>query len=483
MTPVSSTQSQDPPHSNDAETAILGGLLFEDNKLREVKEMLRPEHFYSTRHKLIYTAMLELHDKKTAIDEVTVCDLLTRKKQLEEAGGLPKLAELRGEVATAANIMYYTGIVKRFAVLRNMIKATTDITAKSYRSPENIEEFLAESERNIREVTDAQIDNQTHIWTAAELADCALKDLYRAKSLNDVGKSAGTPTFSPRFNELLPEGGLGRGQIYVVAAWSSDGKSAFIRQSILYQAMHGHPVYLASGEDDHRLAARGFISLMADVRNTAWKGNYSDEEEDKICSATEEFAKLPIYFDDGHLTSKVVKTMTIENTAATAYRLKKAHNITGVYLDWTDHFHTAQRFDSDIAKTKYILKVVKGIAKENSIFSVLVHQFKKREGPKVGRPTNNDLIGSTRLWNDADCIVLLYRPARHGDIAFTKHCIERFDCGYTDQISSDGKLKDKPFIKDNFTHIEITKNRAGPIGRFCMGWNGPTTQFLGDYPG
>jgi len=131
-----------PPHSLEAERAVLGAILLERESLPKAVELLQALDFYKEGHRKIFHAMLGLFERNEPVDLLTVSEELRRRTELEEVGGPAALAGLVEEAATAAHLLSYGGIVREKAVLRELIRISTEIIGQSYEAREPVDKLL-----------------------------------------------------------------------------------------------------------------------------------------------------------------------------------------------------------------------------------------------------------------------------------------------------------------------------------------------------
>ncbi len=129
------TLSRQPPYSEDAEQAVLGGILLNPDRLADAQELLEPEDFYRRSNQLIFAAMNSLNDREINIDVVSVKEELERDNHLDDVGGVAYMAELADAVPTSTNVGYYAKIVNDKATMRRVIQAAQTIAAKGYDAP------------------------------------------------------------------------------------------------------------------------------------------------------------------------------------------------------------------------------------------------------------------------------------------------------------------------------------------------------------
>jgi len=143
-----------PPQNLDAEQSILGGILLDNNALNNVLEILGMDDFYSEAHRKIFSAILVLYEKNEPSDLITLSSILRDNGHLEGVGGDVYLTSLVDGVPSAANIAYYSKIVKEKSILRGLIGAATDILNKSYDAGSDIDTVLDEAEHAVFEISE-----------------------------------------------------------------------------------------------------------------------------------------------------------------------------------------------------------------------------------------------------------------------------------------------------------------------------------------
>src|SRR5512139_2719011 len=151
-----------PPQSIEAEMSILGGILLDNDAINRVLDILLPEDFYRESHRKIMRAMIELNEHREPCDLITLTTVLKKRGELEEVGGGAYLATLVDYVPTAANIAYYSRIVKEKAIARNLITVATEIVTDGYDEQSDIEELLDKAQRTIFDISENRIKSPYH---------------------------------------------------------------------------------------------------------------------------------------------------------------------------------------------------------------------------------------------------------------------------------------------------------------------------------
>ncbi|MBI3815413.1 MAG: replicative DNA helicase, partial [Nitrospinae bacterium] len=217
---ISSTRL--PPQNIEAEQSIIGAILLENEALPKSLEILRDEKgFYRDSHRKIFAAVLDLFEKNQPVDLLTLSEQLKKKNQLEEVGGIDYLVSLVESTPTAANIQYYSKIVKEKAVLRSLISASTDIHNRCYEDAEDVDEILDHAESTIFEISENKITPSfVNIKQVVDESFRTIEKLFERKEL-----VTGVPTGFTDFDQKTA--GLHPSDLIIVAGRPSMGKTAF----------------------------------------------------------------------------------------------------------------------------------------------------------------------------------------------------------------------------------------------------------------
>lgn len=142
-----------PPQNLEAEQAVIGAVLLQDEALITAMERVNTEDFYDKAHQMIFEAMVQLGEESQPIDLVTLTSRLQDKGELEDIGGVSYLAKLAHAVPTAANVEYYAQIIEEKAMLRRLIRTATQIVSEGYTGGEDVADMLSDAERRILEIS------------------------------------------------------------------------------------------------------------------------------------------------------------------------------------------------------------------------------------------------------------------------------------------------------------------------------------------
>src|SRR5437660_11031666 len=216
-----------PPHNLEAEKSVLGAVLLDDRHLYPllVEEQLRPEHFYRERHGAVFAAMLELYESDRKIDHLTVAETLRQHGKLEEVGGAQAIDELAGWVPAAGHAREYGQIVRDNAQLRALLTTSYEIQASVLSREGPPRDLVERAERSVLEV--AHDDRQKKFRPIAEVLHEETDKLHRLSTAKTP--LTGTPSGFKDLDEMT--GGFQAGNLIVIAARPSMGKSALVANS------------------------------------------------------------------------------------------------------------------------------------------------------------------------------------------------------------------------------------------------------------
>ncbi len=389
-----------PPHSIEAEEAVLGGILVDNTSIDRAVEILIPEDFYREAHRKIMLAFLELNEHGEAIDLITVSDVLKGRSQLEEIGGATYLAELSDRVPTAANVGQYARIVKDKAVLRALISTMNDISMRSFESPGDVESFLDEAEHRVYEI--AERKTRPAFFRVRDIVVESMKaveQLYEKREL-----VTGIPT---GFVDLdRKTAGLQPGDLIIIAGRPSMGKTALalnIAQYTAQEANHGVAVFsLEMGKE--QLVFRMLCSEAHVDQSKVRAGFAAERDYPKLAIAADRLSEAPVFIDD-------TPGLGVLELRAKARRLSRERdvNLGMIIVDYLQ-LMKGPRSDSREQEISSISRSLKALAKELKVPVVALSQLNRQvESRADKRPVMADLRESGAIEQDADVIMFLYR--------------------------------------------------------------------------
>lgn len=390
-----------PPHSIEAEESILGGILLDNTAIDRVLEIVGPEDFYREAHRKIFEAAIELNQRNEPIDLVTLVEALRKRGDLEAVGGAAYLAELAERVPTAANVVHYARLVKDRALLRALIRTTTEIATRCYEPQASVDVFLDEAEQRIYQISENKTRGSfAHISDVVVSSMKAIDQLYQTKDM-----VTGVPTGFLDLDRMTA--GLQPSDLIVVAGRPSMGKTAFALNIAQHAALDaGYGVAIFSLEmSKEQLVMRMLCSEARVDQQRVRAGRAMNQDYPKLTVAAGRLAEAPIYIDD-------TPALSVLELRAKARRLKRDPKAR-LGLVIVDYLQLMRGIitDSREQEISSISRSLKALAKELDIPVVALSQLNRQvESRADKRPVMADLRESGAIEQDADVILFLYRP-------------------------------------------------------------------------
>ena len=390
-----------PPHSKEAEQAVLGAALLNKDALSDVIEIVKPEDFYDAAHKEIYSAILDLFQSNVRVDIITVSEELKKRGSLELAGGRAYVAWLPDNVPSALNAAGYANIVAKKSDLRALISAADDIRDRSYREGDESSTILDKAEQRIFEIAQKrQGRDYTHI-----------KDVMR-DSLDLIDKAArseGTLTgVSTGFSQLDKiTRGLQKSNLIIVAARPAMGKSAFALNIALNAAKKSDASVLifnlemSKEEIGNRLLA---MEANVEMERILEGKTLTQDDWSAIGEATNRMGKMNITIDD----TPNISILEMKNKCR---RMKAEYGLDLVVLDYLQLMDSGSKVENRQQEISKFSRGLKLLAKEMECPVIVLSQLNR--GPDLRaddhRPRMADLRESGSIEQDADIVMFLYR--------------------------------------------------------------------------
>ncbi|HEX8060018.1 MAG TPA: replicative DNA helicase [Cyclobacteriaceae bacterium] len=399
---ISESLGKLPPQAPDLEEAVLGALMLEKNALTSVIEFLRPEHFYSEAHKLIYDAIIDLFKNSEPVDMRTVVNQLRKNGKLEliDGNGAFKIAELTSKVSSAANIEYHARIIIEMAIKRSLIEIASQIHHDAYEDTTDVFELLDKTEQNIFQISDSNL--RKNYDTMKSLMFQAIQELQEKKNHKDG--LTGIPSGFSKLDRVTS--GWQKSDLVIIAARPGMGKTAFIVSALRNAAVDfNYPVAIFSLEMASLQLVNRLISAEAELESEKIKkGNLAEFEWQQLVHKTNRLSSAPIFIDD-------TPALSILEFRAKCRRLKAEHNVQMVVVDYLQLMKgdAGGNREQEIAS---ISRSLKGVAKELNVPVIALSQLSRGVETRGGdkRPQLSDLRESGSIEQDADIVMFLYRP-------------------------------------------------------------------------
>ncbi len=428
-----------PPQDIEAEQAVIGSMLTDQDAVFAAVEVLRPEDFYRDDNKLIYSAILNIYNRAEPIDIITLKAELTSMGKLEAVGGLEYIVELPEKVPTTANVDRYIKIVEDKSILRKLIKTANEISSMGYEQSEEVETVMDMAEKKIFDVM--QNKNQkgyTPIKDILVESFTKLEELYNQKQ-----HITGVPTGFTDLDKITA--GLHGSELVLIAARPAMGKSAFALNIGTYAATRAKvPVAIFSLEMSKEQVGNRILCSEALVdSNNVRTGELNDDELGKLAETSGELSQAPIYVDD-------TPGISVMEIRAKCRKLKLEHNIGLVIVDYLQLIQGSGKTSSREQEIAEISRSLKILAKEIDVPVIALSQLSRAVEARLDhRPMLSDLRESGSIEQDADIVMFLYRDDYYNENSEEK----------------------------NVAEVIIAKQRAGSTGTVKLAWIGNYTKF------
>lgn len=428
-----------PPQDIEAEQAVIGSMLTDQDAVVAAIETLKPEDFYREDNKLIYSAILNIYNRAEPIDIITLKAELSSMGKLDNVGGLEYIVGLPDKVPTTANVDRYIKIVEEKSMLRNLIKTANEILSMGYDQTEDVEDVMDLAEKKIFDVMQKKSKTgYTSIKDVLVESFTKLEELYNQKQ-----RVTGVPTGFIDLDRMTA--GLHGSEFILIAARPAMGKSAFALNIATYAATRANvPVAIFSLEMSKEQVGNRILCSEALVdSNNVRTGDLNDEELSKLAETSGELSQAPIYIDD-------TAGITITEMRARCRKLKLEKNIGLVVVDYLQLIQGSGKTSGREQEIAEISRSLKILAKELEIPVIALSQLSRAvEARDDHRPMLSDLRESGSIEQDADIVMFLYRD---------------------DYYNEDSPEK-------NVAEVIIAKQRAGSTGTVKLAWIGNYTKF------
>ena len=436
-----------PPHSTEAEQAVLGGIMLSNQHWDGIAERVIAEDFYTFAHKAIFQTMEELMRNQTPIDLITLDQALKAKGISDSVGGFAYLADPSNNTPNAINILAYAEIVREKAILRELIAVGNRIAENSY-SPKgkDIKMVLDEAEREvfaIAEKRSSSTEGPQNVLSVLESTIARIETLGKLENHNGVtGVTTGFVELDKKTAGLQPS------DLIIVAARPSMGKTTFAMNLCENAAMASDkPVLVFSLEMPAEQIMMRMIASLARVDQTKIRTgqNLEEAEWSKIASVFGMFKqKNNLYIDD----SSGLTPTELRSRARRVYR--ENGGLSMIMVDYLQLMRAPAFSDNRTLEIAEISRSLKALAKELEVPVIALSQLNRTLEQRADkRPVNSDLRESGSIEQDADLIMFIYRDEVYNENSEDKGVAE----------------------------IIIGKQRNGPIGRVRLAFNGQFSRF------
>ncbi len=430
------------PQNLDAERAVLGNILFDQDAIYKVMDILRTDDFYASAHRLIYAALIELNKKSIPVDVLTITEYLKNNGSLDAAGGESYVASLIDLAPVTTNITTYANIIKEKAIRRELITNSMQIAKMGYDPSIEIDSYLDGSVKLIFDITQKRFTST--MVTSKELIEKAYQ-IIEERRKNKMAVT-GVPSGFDALDEITS--GFQSSDLIVIAARPGVGKTSLaLNIAVNASVKHQNPVAIFSLEMSKQQLALRLLSMEARVRYMSILRGYLEFAEfQRLNKAASIIQNAPIIIDDKPAISML-------EIRAKARRLKAENKLKLLIIDYLQIMEQPRESESTQAAIAALSGSLKALAKELDVPVLLLSQL-NREGERrdFKRPQLSDLRGSGAIEQDADLIIFIHRPELYS--------------------KEDNPTKDR-----GIAEIIIAKHRNGPTKNIKLTFIGEFTRF------
>lgn len=430
------------PYSLEAEQAVLGCLLIDPECLQSVVEELKSECFYVPQHREIFKAIERLDSLGQKYDALIVLEQLKNDGVYDDAGGKNYLAQLAAAVPSTANVMAYAKIVKENFILRSLIRTAQRIEDEAFSQENNADSILDAAEQSIYDIRQGRETNGP-----AKLGNIIMDEVYedlRKKNSPDREKYLGIPSGFSDLDKFTT--GFNKSDLVLIGARPGMGKTSFALNVARNMAVAGRKVVFFSLEMSREQLAQRVLATEARVEGHKFRtGLIEPDEWNRIGEAAFALSNLELYFDD-------TTTITVPLMKARARRMQ---GVDCIVVDYLQLMTSTKRTENRVQEVTDITRNLKLMAKELHIPVIVCSQLNRSTDArgKAHRPQLSDLRESGSIEQDADIVLMLYRPNYY-------------------EKDADGNNPNAPVevTNDNEAEVIVAKNRHGEVGKAKLNW-------------
>ena len=432
-----------PPWNPEAEQAVIGAMLIDQDAALRALELLDHSMFYREGHRRVFRAMAALLERRVVIDYVTLRDELARRGELDDAGGVEYLAELVDVAPTAANLDFHAGIVRDKAILRRLIDTATGIITEAYAGRSSANELLDTAESRVFHISQERRDAgftriKEMLWPTME----------RIETLHRSGKKiTGVPSGFVELDELTS--GFQKSELIIVAARPSMGKTAFCLNIATHAALENMGVAIFSLEMSKDALVQRMLCAEARVDSQlVRRGMLRDHDFTKLARAAGILQGCPIWIDD-------TPAQTLLEVRSKARRLKAESELGMIVVDYLQLMRSPEYSENRVQEISDISRSLKALARELEVPVVALSQLSRASEQRGGerKPILSDLRDSGAIEQDADVVIFIHRPEMY------------------QKEDSEGRSL------EGMAEILIAKHRNGPTGNLDLHFEKSITRF------
>lgn len=426
------------PNSIEAEIAVLGGLILDNESWEKIADILQVNDFYNEQHRKIYSCIVGLVSDNIPFDVVTINEKVNTS---DDKSFSTYLSEIINQTPSAANIKAYANIVREQSILRQLISVSNNLIEKSRDGGIDSKSLLDEAERTIFNISEESQKTNSGFQDINKLVQESLKEIEKRAENGDAvtGVATGFTDFDNKTT------GLQGGDLIIVAGRPSMGKTSFAMNLAEYASLKNDAVTaIFSMEMSGTQLSTRLISSMGRINQQKIRtGKLTDDDWPRLTNAIALLSKANIFIDD-------TPALTPTDIRARARRLKREKGLDLIVIDYMQLMQLSNNSENRATELSEISRSLKALARELDVPVVALSQLNRSlENRTDKRPIMSDLRESGAIEQDADLIAFIYR-----------------DEVYNEDSPDKGKAE-----------ILVRKQRNGPIFTTTLTFLGECTRF------
>ena len=430
------------PYNEEAEKAVLGSIHLSSGTCEKAIEELAPQDFYSLKNRDVFAAVKSLWDRGGEIDSVTVLGALEKLGKQDSVGGIDYLNELALTTPTALNVEHYLAIVKEESTRRRLINVCTEIAQEARTGARETAKILDDAERRIYEIAMRTSDDK--IEPLAPIYGRVFRRIGELMKLE--GQTTGLPTGFLDLDDLTS--GLHRSDLIIIAGRPASGKSTLALNIAAHAALHeGATVAFFNLEmSKEQLASRIMATETGVPLQKIRTGGVDADDLLKIAASLNSVGAAPFLLDD-------TPGISVAELRSRCRRIKARQGLDLVIVDYLQLMQTGSRAESRVQAVSEMTRNLKILARELDIPLIVLSQLSREPDKRSDHtPVMSDLRESGSIEQDADIIMMLYRPAAYLDTTEYKE-------------------------GNNIAYLNVVKHRNGETRSISLTWRPELTKF------
>jgi len=394
------------PHNLDAERALLGSIMLDNGALDAVASTVSPDDFFADSHRLILQKIIALSEKKQNADLITLAEELSKAGTLEKIGGASYLAGLSDGVPVGdySFVSNYARIIKEKSILRRLINASSNVMSRAFEAVDDPEILIDEAQQQFYQIAGEK--TQSGFFGIQDIVRTSFGniDVLFDRGQRVTGVETGFIDLDNKTSGLQP------GELIIVAARPSLGKTALAMNIAAYAAVQGKKVGMFSLEMSKESLLIRLLCSEARVDGHKLRTGFASREEwKKIMGALGRLAEAPLFIDD-------TPSLSVLQIRAKARQLQRERGLDLLIVDYLQLATGHGRFENRTQEVSYISRVLKAIAKELKIPVMALSQLSRApEQHGGGEPQLHHLRESGSIEQDADVVIFIHKEKREVD--------------------------------------------------------------------